>query len=205
MAPNDIAALERSTYRARWSDGLFDLYAGLSLLWIGVAWLWLEPIAGFAAVFPAALVAPFIAFRTHFIEDRAGYVRFSDDRRRWERRNLVGLLVGGAVMLVALVGFAVLASDGSGITDVFEAIGPGILAFLVAIPVAVIAVASMLPRLFGYVIVLVAGGLGAAALDTNPGVPLLIAGAVMAAVGTWLVVRFVRSHPVRDGSEAVAS
>ena len=205
MARNDIAALERSAYLARWDDGLFDLYAGLSLTWIGVAWLWLDPVAGFAAVFPAALVAPFIMFRTRFIEDRAGYVRFSDERRRWERRNLVGLLIGGVVLLAVLVGLAVVASDGSAITDVFDDVGPGILAILCAIPVVVIAVVSMLPRLFAYAAILVAGGIGAAVLDTNPGVPLLIAGVVIAAVGTWLVWRFVRDHPRRDGAEASAS
>jgi len=42
----------------------------------------------------------------------------------------------------------------------------------------------------------VAGGFGAAALDTNPGVPLLIAGAIVTVWGAVLTTRFVREHPV---------
>jgi hypothetical protein len=44
----------------------------------------------------------------------------------------------------------------------------------------------------------VAGGFGAAALDTNPGVPLLIAGAIVTVWGTVLTTRFVREHPVTE-------
>jgi hypothetical protein len=197
MASMDARAVERTAYRSRWDDGLFDLYLGLSLVWMGVAWLWFDAIAGIAGVFPAIFVGPFVAFRTRFIEDRSGYVRFSEERRRWERRNLVGFLVLGLGGLIVAMAFLVTAGGGSGVTDAIDRIAPGLIAFIIAAMVGVVAVASMLPRLFGYTFVLVLGGVLAAIYDTNPGLPLLAAGVVVSAVGTWLVWRFVHTHPRR--------
>jgi Na+(H+)/acetate symporter ActP len=96
-------------------------------------------------------------------------------------------------------------SDGSTVSDLLDAAGPGILAFLAAIPILIVAVAAMLPRLFAYAAVLVGAGAVAAALDTNPGLPLFAAGVVVTSVGVWLVRRFVRDHHRPSGSEAVAA
>jgi hypothetical protein len=35
----DLQKLERRTYRGFYSDGIIDIYVGISLLWIGVAWI----------------------------------------------------------------------------------------------------------------------------------------------------------------------
>ena len=61
-----------------------------------------------------------------------------------------------------------------------------------------VAAASRLPRLAAYTVILVAGGFGAAALDTNPGVPLLFAGAIVTVWGAVLTTRFVREHPLTE-------
>jgi len=71
-------------------------------------------------------------------------------------------------------------------------------AILIAVIVGVVAAASRLPRLAVYTALLIAGGVGAAALDTNPGVPLLFAGAIVTAWGAVLTTRFVREHPVTE-------
>jgi len=192
--PIDAGAVEVDAYRSRWDDGLFDLFVGLSLLWIGGCWIWIESFAGLAGVLPAIFVVPFITFRTRFIEDRAGYVRFSAARRKWERRNLVLLLVFGVGTFIGgiVVYFAV---QGNGLSAVAEWAAPGLIAWLAAIPVLIVAVTAMLPRLFAYAGVLIASGFVAARYETNPGVPLVIAGVLVTVWGMVLLGRFVQKHP----------
>lgn len=191
----DISAVEADAYRSRFDDGLIDLFIGLSAVWIGVAWLWLDDLAGLAGVLPAVLVVPFVTFRTRFVERRAGYVRFSARRRSWERRNLAILLIIGVVLFLVGIGAYLAFEAGNSSRDVLEVIAPGLIAFLLAVVVLIIAVASMLPRAFAYAGVLALAGAGAVAFDTNPGVPLLVSGAVITACGSILLVRFVRRHP----------
>ena len=125
MASLDATSLERAAYRSRWDDGLIDLFVGLSLLWIGVAWMWIEPLAGVAGVFPAVAVVPFITFRNRFIEERAGYVRFSEQRRRWERRNLLALVALGVLCFVGGIGAFIAVSGGGSAADLVETVAPG--------------------------------------------------------------------------------
>lgn len=199
MASIDARSIERTAYRSRWDDGLFDLFVGLSLLWIGAAWLWFDAMAGIAGVFPAVFVGPFVAWRTRFIEERSGYVKFSEERRRWERRNLAVFVLVGTLTFIAGIMFFVARSGGSGVSDIIDDIAPGLIAFILAAMVGIVAIASMVPRLFVYALVLVIGGAIAAAYDTNPGAPLLAAGAIVTLVGAWLVWRFVGRHPRQVG------
>ena len=206
MASMDARTFERTAYRSRWDDGLFDLFLGLSLLWIGAAWLWFDAIAGIAGVFPAILVGPFVAWRTRFIEERSGYVRFSVDRRRWERRNLVVFGLVGTLILIVCVLFVLARDGGSGVADGIDGMAPGLIAFIIAAMVGIVAVVSMIPRLFAYTLVLVIGGALAAVYDANPGAPLLAAGAIVTLVGAWLVSRFVGRHsrPADEGEQLPA-
>ena len=194
----DLASVEDKAYRARWDDGLFDIFFGLSLAWIGAAWLWIEPLAALAGVFPAIFVAPFVSFRKRVIESRAGYVRFSEKRRGWERRNLVMLVVFGSATLVLGVAAFVLVNDGGDLSETFTAVAPGLISFLLALGVLILAVVSMLPRLFVYTAALVAGGVAAILLEANPGAPLIPVGSLVSVWGALLLVRFLADHPVID-------
>jgi len=192
---DSLGRLESGTYRRRFDDGLVDLFIGLALLWMGAVWLLLEDMAAVFAVAPAIIATPFATWRGKFIERRAGYVKFSEARRSWERRNLVGFVIGGA----GLFAFAVLAAfvfeGGGSARDVLDWLAPGLIAILLALMVGVLAAVSRLPRLVAYTMLLVAGGIGAAILETNPGVPLLVAGVIVTVFGVVLTVRFVRAHP----------
>ena len=94
-ASTDLEALEQEAYRVSWSDGIIDLFGGLSLVWIGSAWVWLPDLAGVAGVLPAIFVAPVLAARKRFVEPRIGYVQWRGPRRGWERRTLWALLMAG--------------------------------------------------------------------------------------------------------------
>ncbi len=198
MAKDPLSELESSTYFARFDDGLLDLFIGLSLLWIGSAWLWLESLAGFAGLLPAALAGVFAAWRGRFLTSRGGYVRFSEARRGWERRNLVVFLgIGTTVGAIILLLLAL--NRGSG-GDVAQWLAPGLIALIIAVLVGLLAAVSRLPRLAWYTLLLVLGALGAAALDSNPGAPLLLAGLVMTGWAAVLVGRYLRAHPAQGVS-----
>ena len=192
--PN-LDTLERSAYRASYTDGIIDLFVGLSLVWIGVAWIWLPDFAGLAGVLPAIFITPLLSARKQIVEKRAGYVKWSAPRRRWERRNLMAALLGGTALFLTGVGVFV-AVNGSGSIDFMDAIGPGLLAFLLALMAIVLAFLMDAPRMFAYAAALVVAGVGASAADANPGWPLLAAGAFVTVIGGVMLARFLNANPV---------
>ena len=80
-----------------WQDGSVDLFAGLGLTWIAVAWLCdliaLGPLA--AAVF----VPSWVAFRRRVVEPRLGHVRFNEQRQSRLRKAHVTLIGIGSHVL----------------------------------------------------------------------------------------------------------
>ena len=198
MIKDRLAELEDSTYFARFDDGLLDLFIGVSLLWIGGAWLWFEDLAAFAGILPAVLAAPFSTWRGRFLRDRGGHVRFSQARRGWERRNLavfLGVGVTAAVLLLVLV--TVGREPGR---DAAQWLAPGVIALVAAMLVGLLAAVSRLPRLAWYTALLIVAAIGAAVLATNPGVPLLVAGAVITGWAAVLLGRYLGDHPAHRGS-----
>lgn len=198
MIKDPLVELEDATYFARFDDGLLDLFIGFFLLWIGASWLWFENLAAFAGLLPALSVTPFAIWRSQFLRDRGGYVRFSQARRDWERRHLgvflgVGTAASGLVILLLSVG------HWTG-RDLAQWLAPSVIALIVAAMVGLLAAVSRLPRLGWYALLLVLGGLGAAALDTNPGAPLLPVGLVITARGAALLSRYLRTHPTPRAS-----
>lgn len=193
-ASHTLDNIERDAYRASYSDGIIDSFVGISLVWIGVAWIWLPDFAGLAGVFPAIFVTPLLAGRKKLVEQRAGYVKWSEPRRSWERRNLMALLVAGILMFAFGIGLF-LVVNGSGDVAIFDTVGPGLLAFLLALMAVGLAFLLDAWRMLVYAAVLAAGGVVAAIADSNPGWPLLGAGLAIAAVGLFMVVRFLNRYP----------
>jgi hypothetical protein len=188
----DLAVIEREAYRAFNRDGIIDLLLGLSLVWIGVAWLWLPSIAAFAGLLPAVLAPPIVMWRKDFVAERAGHVRWAAQRRRRERGGLMAALALGALVFVAAVVSYVAIDEGS-LSEALEWATPGLLAWLLALLAVVLAVVVDAPRMLGYGAILAVAGTVAAVFDLSPGWPLLVAGLVVTASGVWLVVHFARS------------
>ncbi len=191
----DVDRLESDVYRSRFDDGSLEIFIGLSLIWIGIAWMFLPAIAGLAGVLPAVFVAPFITWRTKFVEQRLGYVRFGSERRQWERRKLVTMLLSGLGMFVLGIGVYFLAISGSSEPDSLAFLSPGLIAFLLAAIVVGVGAIAGAWRMLIFAAVLIAGGVVAAVNDTSPGLPLIPAGIVASTWGTAMLVSFVRKHP----------
>jgi hypothetical protein len=186
---------EADTYRRSYADGVIDLFFGFSLIWIGACWVWFEPVAALAPLLPAALSPVLIPARARLLEPRIGYLRWTAQRRTWEREQLLGLLALGIGVLVAVAAAAFVVAQGGSIETLsLEAALP---ALLVAIPVVILAIVSGIRRLWGYAAVLLSVALVTVLADAGPGVPLLAAGIVAAVTGAVLWTRFIRAYPVR--------
>ncbi len=194
----DLEAIEREAYRSSYSDGIIDVFVGLSLLVIGAIWVWAEDYGGLAGILPAVMTPSLIPLRKKIVEARGGYVKWSPPRRRWERRNLLGAIGAGvATFLLGIAAYLMAEGAAPGRDLVYEA-APGLLAFILAVMAIIIGMIMEHWRFFGYAGVLVAGGVVAVVYDTNPGLPLLLAGIAVTVVGAAMLVRYLRANPVVD-------
>jgi hypothetical protein len=171
---------------------VIDFFFGISLAWIGAAWIWLPNLAAIAGIFPAVMVTAVLAGRKRLVEERAGYVKWAEPRRRWERRNLWLAIAAGVALLGLGVGLFAVESAG---TKVFESVGPAILAWLLAIMAIGVAFLISAWRMLAYAALLVVTGALAANQDANPGWPLLVAGIVITATGAAMLSMYLRRHP----------
>jgi hypothetical protein len=198
---HDPNRLEHDAYAAAYSDGILDTFFGLSLLWIGAAWLWLPDISGLAGVLPAILIAPVIALQKRVVGDRLGHVVWSGTRRCRERIGAIALVALGAVVLALGIGvyFAV-AQQGSD-TSLIETLIPGLPALLLAFGAAAVALTTGIRRPFIYAVVLAASGLLTILGDGDPGVDLFVSGCIITIIGATMLTTFLRRYPRRSRDE----
>lgn len=194
----DLQNLERQTYRDSYADGIIDIYIGISLLWIGVAWIWLPDIAGIAGALPAIFITPMLIGRKRFSEKRIGYVKWTEPRRQWEHRGFVGALALGTAFLLLGVGVYMFSSDSATDGDTLGNLAPGLIAWLLAMVAIGLAFLMSARRMLAYGMVLIAGGIWTAQENGSPGWPLLAAGVVVTITGIAMLIRFIRENPVVD-------
>ena len=189
----DLGRMEREAYRAYWSDGILDIYVGLSMLFIGAMWTWVNDLSGIAGILPAVFAAPTLAGHKRFVEARLGHVEWRPSRRGWERRNQLLLLAAGvALFALGLVAYVLVAQgDGGGLR-----IAPGILAWLLALLAVGLAFVLDARRMLLYAGVLAISGVVVVVLEAKPGWPMLAAGAVATVAGLVMLRRFVERYPV---------
>lgn len=191
----ELQTLERRAYLASYSDGIVDLFVGLSLLWIGVAWIWLPDMAGLAGIFPAVFISVMLTARKRLLESRLGYVKWSEPRRRWERRNLAAILAAGVLIFVVGVVVYVLVTQGSTDTRGLSDLVPGLPALLLALVAVGLGLVMGTWRMLAYGGVLATAGVITVLAERDPGWPLFAAGIVVTVWGMVMVARFVRRYP----------
>ena len=192
---HDLRNLERAAYSSSYSDGIIDLYLGLSIVWLGTAWIWRPDLAGLAGILPAVLVVPVLMGRQTFLERRTGYVKWTEPRRKTEHRSLLGAAILGILLFALAIGAFLVVRRTSFDTGIFEAIAPALMAWLLALMTLVLAVVMTARRMIAYAAVLVVTGIVGAAFDANPGWPMLVSGLVIVAVGGSMLVSFLRVNP----------
>ncbi len=190
--PPELKELEQRNYKATHSDGVIDVFVGMSMVVIGVTWIVIPNVLSVVTAGVAISISPMLAWRRRFIEDRTGYVMFTEPRRLWERRiyTTAAVLFGGFMLLARPLGS--LQPE-----DIDWMVGPdSLVVWLVAAVLLLLGVQTKLTRLLVYSLVLTAAGTIPFVISTESfGWPLLISGAVIVAVGSALIRGFVIRHP----------
>lgn len=194
-ADQNLTTLEDEAYRASYADGVIDIFAGVSLAWVGAAWIWLPDLAGFAGILPAVFVAPMLASRKQIVEPRIGFVRWKAPRREWERRNLAALVIAGVALLVLGIVAYVVADRSAADSDAWLLVMPGLLAWLLALAAAMVGFLTGMWRLLVYSVVFAGSGAAAVWAQANPGWPLLVTGIVIVGFGVIMLIDFLRHNP----------
>ena len=196
----DLTALEDEAYRASYSDGILDIFVGVSLAWIGAAWIWLPDLAGLAGVIPAVFIASMLAVRKRVVEPRLGYVQWQAPRRQWEHRNLAAMLMAGVALFLLGIATFVIFDRSEVDTETVRQVMPGLLAWLLALTATALGFLTGMWRLLVYAAVLAGAGVAAVWAEANPGWPLLVGGVVIASVGIAMLVDFLRRNPVLEAA-----
>ncbi|MCP3988359.1 MAG: hypothetical protein GY724_04745 [Actinomycetia bacterium] len=192
----NLGTLEDNAYGAAYSDGIIDTFSGVSLMCIGITWIWFPDFAGLAGVIPAVFLTSVLAVRKKVVEPRIGYVKWRGPRRRWEQRNLIALLAAGTLLFMAGIVTFFAVETSSIDSDTLGLVMPGLLAWLLALAVSGLAYLMQMRRLLGYAGLLVVAGAVAIGAEANPGWSLLAAGTGIALTGVVMLVRFLGRNPV---------
>lgn len=197
-----VSLLEDRLYARRFDDGLIDLFVALGLIVIGASWMLNAPVYG--AIAPAVLVPVWKLVRERVIEPRMAAVAFSPDRVAKTRRSMLAWLIFGAAVLLTEIAIFLYASrtEGSILDRLSEVI--------VALPAALVALGLLggltigAWRFAGYA----AAAMGIAVIGAlrgvdDPGLLILIIGALVLGGAAALLARFFRTHPAPDKTDAV--
>lgn len=192
----ELKELEQQTYEAKHTDGVIDMFVGLSAVVIGAAWMVVPGILSGVTALVAICISPVLARRRRFVEERTGYVRFAEPRRLWERRiyTTVAVLFGGFMLLARPLG-ALQDEDIDWLLRPDTAV-----VWFVATVLLVLGLLTGLNRLYGYAVVLTVAGTAAVMMGGRLGWPLVVSGVVALLAGSVLMRRFISHHPRLDAS-----
>ena len=192
MTNIDLTSVERKSYRSMFDDGLLDLFIGISLLFLGL--MWLTEYGAFGGMLPVLLIPIWPVARKRFIEPRSGYAQLAEPRRRKLRKGIAGSIAFGTLTFLLAVGAYIgLTSNDSATEAIFDSIGSGLPALLLAVMATVAARMFDLPRLLGYAGVLLTMGVLGVLLDLEPAWSLLGSAVLMTATAIVLMARFFRN------------
>lgn len=191
-----LRRLELRTNRAYWSDGLLDLFSGLSVTIIGISWI--THFAAFGGVVPALLIPLWGPVRRRFTEPRLGLVELAQARQNRNRAFMRLMVFAGVVSLLLGVGAFLALSRGLTPSVLVVKAIPGLVVGLAGIAAAE---ALQLPRFLIYGGLTVATALVVAVIpELNPGWAFVSGGVAALIGGTRLAIRLARRHPARAPS-----
>lgn len=188
----DLGARERGIYRASFDDGLLDLFCGLTLVLMGVAWIFDLVVLGPLA--PAILIPFWAVARRRLIEPRTGFARFHPERERLENKKQLGFFAIGCCFLIA--GIVIYMRVRGRETADWSHLVAGLPGVLLAVAALIAGLAFGLARFLAYAVVLVASGAATIHWRLDPGWSILAGGLAMLGVGTFLFAGFLNRHPV---------
>lgn len=192
---DSLKEIERRAYRSTFSDGIYDIQFGVIFLIFALMAVFevggISRFIGYVLLL-VALVLPWLGKR-YITIPRMGQVEFG--RKRKKRKLIVWTIAAVAAVLILPLVIMIVKQNQSSV------LGWRLIAMPVA-PLFVLAVYTTdFPRLYLYTALLFFGFVSAEFLRSLVGVPLNAAigfgvpGVVITAIGTTLLVKFIKTHP----------
>jgi hypothetical protein len=185
---------EERIHKAYWQDGSVDLFTGIALSCLAIAWIF--DLVALGPIAPPLAMLFWVPFRRRVVEPRLGHVQFDQQRQGKIRKGMVTMIGIGCFTLALGIAAYVLQTNGGGDGEWIKQLIPGLPASLIAIGALISAVMFEIPRLAYYALPFMAGGAGVILLECDPGWGLLGGGLATTAVGAILIARFLRNFPV---------
>ena len=184
------ASTESGLFRAYWDEGLLDLLFGIALVGMGLGWE--TRLGAFAVLFAPLLTVFWVPLRQKIVEPRAGYVRFSQARRKENTHRLaLTLTLGFGALALVLLATHLVRARGAG-ADLAHLVA-GLPAVLVAIGAVLAGVLTGARRFHVYATALVAVAALTILLGQGPALPLVVGGVVVLLSASVLLTRFIRA------------
>lgn len=196
----DLDTLEERVFRARFDDGLLDLFLGIFVLGMGLT-LGTE-YGGMAAIWGAVLFPLWAPLRQKITEPRLGWIE-PGPRRKASIRLRFGFmtLALSASALAGVVLWLLHAQQDTNLKESLRALGPTPFHAMLALMIAVGAAMLELKRGFVHAGLVLVLGVAGFLLGGDIGEGLVAAGVVITIWGAVLMRRFLRDHPVREVPE----
>jgi hypothetical protein len=208
----DLTSLERSAFRRFYDDGIFDIYVGTMILVMGVGAVLSDQIGNEVASMllllglAFAVTVPLLLWRRHLLRTRLGDFKPGPQRRRRIRKTRL-VLFGSVVLGVIAFAIAAAAFRSDAGEDLIGIVVPLLWFLNATIVFGAMAYLLDVPRFFAHGLII---GVAMPALiwpdvfwDTQ--VPPLLAfgipGLIVAAVGIYKLIGFLRDYPLLEMGE----
>lgn len=187
----DFKKLQQKTYRSYHQDGLIDIIIGLAIIGFGLNIAFDNAAFLFMGWLPIVLYVP---MKNRITVPRVGYVKFQSSNK-----IVFGLVLAG--LLVLLLGLFVFVISGP---ELLSKEMQDWLQQYYLLPIAVIAALCFIggalltgiTRLYGYALVFLLTFSAGNWFNLHPAIYVISTGAVIEIAGLWLLVRFLREHPL---------
>ncbi len=189
----DLKEIEQKTYLSYHQDGLADIAAGIFITGFGLNLALNSSIFFMVAWVPFILVLPLRRLITY---PRIGYIKFAPERLRKISKGILALVM--ALVLSAglgLIAFLGVTGELAGLKDWFDSNTLLLLGAIIAGLLALVAVMFQIARFYIYAVIEFGAWLLSDMLGVEPGIHLVIAGAIMLLVGIGLLIRFLIKYP----------
>jgi hypothetical protein len=189
----DLREIEQRTYLAYHQDGLADIAAGFFITGFGLDMALNSSIFLMISWLPILLVLPLKKLITY---PRIGYIKFAPERRRKISKGILAMVMV-LVLSAGLAMIALLAVSGelAGLKAWFDRYPMLLLVAIIAGGLALAALMFQIARFYLYAIIEFGAWLLSDLLGIDPGIPVVITGAIMLLVGIGLFIRFLIENP----------
>ena len=186
--------LRRRAYLEYHKDGILDILIGLCVIGFGLNMLTDSSALLILSWMPIIFYVP---LKNRITVPRFGYVRFDSDRSRSVRASM-GIL-SGVLMLGLFIGIYVF-TVGDKIPPAFEVILQKyhmlVLGGLASLALVGAAAVTGLKRLYVYAALTLTIIIVGIEFGISTPFYVIAIGAIMLLIGLWLLIRFLRNHPV---------